>query len=78
MCVLVQASEGGEEAMPEEERIRRGEVLLELASASPQSLERLIKQHRKDIDEELLEQLYARIQVARQFDEVGVLQTLST
>lgn len=64
--------------MPEEERIRRGEVLLELASASPQSLERLIKQHRKDIDEELLEQLYARIQVARQFDEVGVLQTLST
>lgn len=56
--------------MSDEERIRRSEVLLELASASPQSLEPLINKHRKDIDEALLEQLYNRIKVAERFEEV--------
>jgi hypothetical protein len=59
-----------EEEIPDEEKRRRAEVLLELASATPHSLEQLIRKHRNDIDEDLLEQLYNRILVAKRFEEV--------
>jgi hypothetical protein len=52
------------------ERSRRDALLLELASATPETLEATIAAHRAAIDEALLQQLYDRIQVAQRFEEV--------
>lgn len=40
------------------------------AGATPETLEALLTKHRGDIDEELLEMLYERIEVAKEFEEV--------
>lgn len=63
-------AEAAEDEVTSEERKTRSEALLELASATPQTLEKLISKHYNCIDEQLLEQLYERIQVAKQFEEV--------
>lgn len=39
--------------------------------ATPETLEGLLARHRGDLDEELLAMLYERIEVAKEFEEVG-------
>lgn len=66
----MQAASEEEEEEEDAERARRSGILLELASAAPETLEATIARHRASIDEALLEMLFSRIQVAQRFDEV--------
>lgn len=40
------------------------------AGSTPETLDALIRQHRADLDEELLAMLYERIEVAKEYEEV--------
>jgi len=48
---------------------RKSGVLLELAAATPASLERLLKQHAGEMDQMLLEMLYSRMRAAKALGE---------
>ena len=50
--------------------VKRSEIILKLASASPETIEGLVQQHERDIDEGLLRMLHGRVEAAEEHNEV--------
>ena len=50
--------------------LRKSDILLILAKATPTNLESLLREYQSELDMDMLDLLYKRIEVAERFDEV--------